>query len=501
MRFVLSSFVALSLFISGFVTVPASAQAALSESQIQAIISLVASFGADAATVQNVGASLRGHAPTGSSSSSAGGTSTSASSCISLSFDLYLDRADAQTNGEVTKLQKFLAQNSSIYPEGRITGYFGPATERALQRWQAARGVVSSGDADTTGYGYAGPKTRAAMACGGSAQTVVPPTPSVQPQPAANSSSPTITTFYASPASVSSGDSVTLSWSASNTGACGISSISTGAPDVDLSKATINYSTGVTSVVIGPLTQNATYELRCAPHTGIGGAYAIRQVTVTVANAYVPPPTPTTTFQASPSTILVGQVATLSWSSSNANRCFVQSGSLYEPWTEIVSMNGSKTVSPSQTTSYKLGCTNDPGTGKDGPSAEKTVTVYVTNPTHVFNGTGVQINSGSNAAAYMAAVNVAPGNSFTLSGTASVSGPLTVALVEIKYAGGKDWSSVGNIVKGGSGYLAVSNSASISGGNWSTLFGGLSEGYYHILIYDASFNLVGSGFLTSTSKG
>lgn len=97
-----------------------------------------------------------------------GRPATSASACVNLSYNLYSDQSDSTTNGEVTKLQQFLAQDSSIYPAGLITGYFGPMTEAAVQRWQARNGIVSSGSADTTGYGYVGPRTRAAMSCGGS---------------------------------------------------------------------------------------------------------------------------------------------------------------------------------------------------------------------------------------------------------------------------------------------------------------------------------------------
>ena len=86
--------------------------------------------------------------------------------CLVIQSNLSLDGTDGATNGDVTKLQTFLAQDPSLYPEGRITGYFGPATERAVQRWQARNGIVSSGDADSTGYGFIGPRTRAALAEG-----------------------------------------------------------------------------------------------------------------------------------------------------------------------------------------------------------------------------------------------------------------------------------------------------------------------------------------------
>lgn len=62
---------------------------------------------------------------------------------------------------DVKALQEFFAQDKSIYPEGLTTGYFGPATLRAIQRFQAKNGIATSGSPETTGYGALGPKTRA----------------------------------------------------------------------------------------------------------------------------------------------------------------------------------------------------------------------------------------------------------------------------------------------------------------------------------------------------
>ncbi len=62
---------------------------------------------------------------------------------------------------DVKALQEFFAQDSAVYPEGLTTGYFGPATLRAIQRFQAKNSIVSSGTPETTGYGALGPKTRA----------------------------------------------------------------------------------------------------------------------------------------------------------------------------------------------------------------------------------------------------------------------------------------------------------------------------------------------------
>lgn len=64
------------------------------------------------------------------------------------------------TGFDVSTLQQFLAKDAGVYPEGLVTAYFGPATERAVQRWQENKGVVSIGGA---GSGTVGPKTQAAI--------------------------------------------------------------------------------------------------------------------------------------------------------------------------------------------------------------------------------------------------------------------------------------------------------------------------------------------------
>lgn len=79
----------------------------------------------------------------------------SAHAAISTSLDF------GDTGSEVTELQTYLATNSSIYPSGLVTGYFGPLTQAAVQRFQTAQGIVSSGNPESTGYGRVGPLTRA----------------------------------------------------------------------------------------------------------------------------------------------------------------------------------------------------------------------------------------------------------------------------------------------------------------------------------------------------
>ena len=58
---------------------------------------------------------------------------------------------------DVKSLQAFLSSDASLYPEGDITGFFGPATRRAIQRFQEKYGIAKAGD---DGYGDVGPATR-----------------------------------------------------------------------------------------------------------------------------------------------------------------------------------------------------------------------------------------------------------------------------------------------------------------------------------------------------
>lgn len=49
------------------------------------------------------------------------------------------------SGADVTALQTFLAQDSTLYPEGLITGYYGNLTKAAVARFQARNGIAAVG--------------------------------------------------------------------------------------------------------------------------------------------------------------------------------------------------------------------------------------------------------------------------------------------------------------------------------------------------------------------
>jgi peptidoglycan hydrolase-like protein with peptidoglycan-binding domain len=81
--------------------------------------------------------------------------------CTPFPVPLELNSTDAKTKGAVTRLQKLLASDTSVYPAGKVTGFFGPATEAAVKAFQVKKGIAAAGSA---GYGVVGPATNKALA-------------------------------------------------------------------------------------------------------------------------------------------------------------------------------------------------------------------------------------------------------------------------------------------------------------------------------------------------
>lgn len=131
---------------------------------------------------------------------------------------------------DVSNLQEFLRKEGD-FKEASSTGYFGPATERALQQWQVREGVVSSGDSETTGFGAAGPKTRAMMLvkCKGlkeqagsnpvlpqEGDAIIPPPVRPATSTILNPNMPPVCVLRATRSVIMAGEKVVLMWESKN---------------------------------------------------------------------------------------------------------------------------------------------------------------------------------------------------------------------------------------------------------------------------------------------
>ena len=72
-----------------------------------------------------------------------------------ISFTNYL--YPGLTHPDVKNLQQLLSQYPDIYPEAKITGYYGPLTKQAIQRLQIKYNITNKSD---NAFGLVGPKTR-----------------------------------------------------------------------------------------------------------------------------------------------------------------------------------------------------------------------------------------------------------------------------------------------------------------------------------------------------
>ncbi len=142
----------------------------LSDIQISAIIGMLKGFGVDSSIVSKVESTLKDNKLV---SEVVAGAIDSA--CPKINRHLSLG-AKGQ---DVAELQRFLKKKGFYkYPE--ITGYYGPVTMRAVQEFQKAQAIVSSGNVYSTGFGAFGPKTHRALKalCSGTQAGLNPQNPS-----------------------------------------------------------------------------------------------------------------------------------------------------------------------------------------------------------------------------------------------------------------------------------------------------------------------------------
>lgn len=99
--------------------------------------------------------------PSSSSQTSSIYTSASSTSSLKVNKNIFTKMLKRGSSGsEVSSLQEFLKKNPAIYPEGAVSGYFGPATFRAVVRFQKKYKITTEND---PGLGIVGPKTRAKL--------------------------------------------------------------------------------------------------------------------------------------------------------------------------------------------------------------------------------------------------------------------------------------------------------------------------------------------------
>ena len=134
---------------TGTVSTNTSASTAALYAQVQSLINQINALQGQTGTTPSVPATTTGGAVTYNSSS-----------CPLIGRALTV----GATGDDVTRLQQFLARDPSVYSQGTVSGFYGPLTQTAVQRWQVKYNIVSSGSPSTTGYGVVGPRTAAAIA-------------------------------------------------------------------------------------------------------------------------------------------------------------------------------------------------------------------------------------------------------------------------------------------------------------------------------------------------
>src|SRR3989344_2481395 len=170
---VMAGLIGFSMILSLFVGVGVqTASAALTQAQVDSIISLLQSFGADASTINNVRTSLTGGTPTGG-----GGTPSTGGFVFNNNLSL------GMTHSDVLQLQLVLNADSATQVStsgagspGNETNYFGTRTRAAVINFQAKYGISPQS-------GFVGPLTRQELNSMGGVVVLPPPPPPGTPLP------------------------------------------------------------------------------------------------------------------------------------------------------------------------------------------------------------------------------------------------------------------------------------------------------------------------------
>ena len=140
----------------------------------------------------------------------------------------------------------------------------------------------------------------------------------------------------ANPSVIQQGNSSVLSWNSIN---------------ADFCSSNWGGNTRSGSLTVSP-NNSTTYTITCFNSRGQTSDSA----TVTVIQGQAP----TVNLIANPTSLLQGNTAVLSWSSSNASTCSASGG-----WNGFKNLSGSQTVAPLNTTTYTITCSNSQGQASD----------------------------------------------------------------------------------------------------------------------------------------
>jgi plastocyanin len=346
-------------FVLFAVAMPAPARAAaLTSAQIQSILSLLQSFGADQSVINKVSEALSG------TSGPSGGSFPGA--------DLDISVIDANSFVAHVKLGQWTNYTYQLdWGEGESDNAQSVRSRLVTvcnSLWTCSNPPDFWHDYATPGYYnvylYAVKE--------GAGRTLVEASSVRAGEEYVAPAAPTIHKFIAEPERPTVGQTVMLYWTSSGAQNCHVfGKMPNGG------SFTVETNAGTNGTAKTSPEQEGTYEyvLSCyGPSDGSGkdSPSTEKNITVTVGPTKAPA-TPTISLSATPTHIVAGERAVLKWTTSNANRCVVQYGRKEDQ----VATAGTLTVAPTETTSYKFICVNDLGTGKDGPQTVKSVTVTV----------------------------------------------------------------------------------------------------------------------------
>ena len=198
---------------------------------------------------------------------------------------------------------------------------------------------------------------------------------------------PPAITFNAQPTLLTPGGSTTLTWNVANATSCAASG---GTGSDGWSGTEPLTSSGTT---MGPIATvgTYTYTLTC---TGAGGVNSQNASIVVSSNPT--PPAVTVSVNVSPATIIAGQSALLSWSTTNATSC-IASGSWGGTQATTGSAFSTGTLSVAAVYSYTLTCTGPGGSGSATATltanpAIATITNFAANPINLQVGQSTSLS-------------------------------------------------------------------------------------------------------------